>query len=178
MFNLLPNQEKKLREREYRLRLVTVSLLLFGALGTIASVLLIPSFVVSSQKEKLAILENESLKKEIASRSQDNLSEILKVAGDQVKALDVGSRIPYGFELVSDVVSSKTFKIKLYGMDISRSEDAKRVVKLTGRASDREALLSFARILEKGTNFSRVDVPVSNFADESNIDFFISLNVK
>lgn len=178
MFNLLPKQEKKLIEREYRLRLVTISLLLFGAIGTTASIILVPSFVVSSQKEKLAMDENASLKQEIASRSQDNLPEILKVAGNQVKALDVKDRSSYVFELISDVVLSKTGKIKLFGIDVSKNEESGKIIKISGRAIDRDSLLSFSRVLEKVSGFSKVDVPVSNFAEATNIDFFISVNSK
>ena len=178
MFDLLPQQEKKNLTKEYRLRFVTVSLMLLGSLGVLALTVLTPSYFLSYQKEKEAQAEHEILKREIEQGSKDELSGILNLAGKQAKLLKAFSPASYTFELVGNVVQSKSPDIQIMGLRIIRNEDESREVAVIGKAENRDALLAFVQVLESEPAFSLVTVPVSNCADASDINFSILVKAK
>ena len=51
-------------------------------------------------------------------------------------------------------------------------------ITLIGIATDRESLRSFGRLMEARTEFSTVDLPVSNFAKEKDIEFSMLVTIK
>ena len=178
MFNLLPQQEQNDLNRDYRLRFAAIGLLLFGLLGVVSLAALTPSIFLSYQKEEVSLKSDELLKRDIASRSVDNLAEVLKFAEKQVMVLGTASSSPYIHELVADVISNKTPQIKIAGIHAVRDGEDRVGLTITGRARDRDALFEFKRILERTTVFTEVTVPVSNFAAAADINFSILVKVK
>lgn len=178
MFNLLPQKEKNEVAKEYRLRFAVISLILFGCLGGLALIALIPSYFLSYQKESAVRKLDEVLKREIALGSKDELSGVVKLAEKEAKAVKALQPATYVYELIDDVVRNKSSKIKVTGLRIVRNEDETRDLAVTGKAENRDALLSFVRTLEREKSFSLVTVPVSNFADAENINFSILVKAK
>lgn len=51
-------------------------------------------------------------------------------------------------------------------------------ISIRGEATDRDSLKAFGRSLEGREEFSEVDLPVSNFVKERDIDFVMSVTIK
>lgn len=178
MFNLLPQQEQSDLARDYRLRFAAIGLLLFGLLGVVSLAALTPSIFLSYQKAEVSLKAEELLKRDIALRSEDNLTDILKFAEKQVFVLGSASSSPYVHELVADVILNKTPQIKIAGIHAVRDGGGHIDLTVTGRARDRDTLLEFVKILERERVFTEVTVPVSNFAAAADINFSILAKVK
>lgn len=178
MFNLLPQPEKRELSKEYRLRLAAMSLFLLGFLGIFAFITFSPSYFLSSQKERETRLLAETLKRDSALGSREELTAILKLADKETKLLKAFKPVSHTFELVDDVTENKTSRIKIMGLRINRNDDGSRNVAVIGKAVNRDALLSFVRVLEQEEDFSSVTVPVSNFAGAEDINFSILIKAK
>lgn len=178
MFNLLPQSDQRNLVFDYRLRFAVVGLLLLSALEVIALLALTPSFLLSYHNGVLAQKNINLLKAEIVQRSKDHLSDTLTFTAKEISALGVTNSTAYSYELVADIIHSKTEAIKITSVHITTVEDGKRGITLTGQAPDRDSLVSFVKVLKQEGAFHEVTVPVSNFAAASDINFSILIKTK
>lgn len=178
MFNLLPQEEQSMLVKEDRLRLVAVTLFFLGALGVIALTALFPSFFLSYQKEIATLARGEMLKREIELQSKDDLSEILKFTEEKVVALSQNGSGPLVYELVADIIRSKTSDIQITGVSFKQAEDSGRNIIIIGQARNRDALRTFEQTLRRVKAFGIVTVPPSNFADAEDIRFSILIKAQ
>lgn len=173
MFNLLPKTEKEAIRRQYRLRLAVIILWLSFGTFLIASVLLIPSYLLSSQKEKSARARFEALSKAVEQESAAELDKVLLDAKTRLALLSDKPPKVYLHELLVQVVSQKGNNISLSGFSFADSTEGKRGIDISGVAKDRTALLSFVKSLERTGLFEKVEVPISNFAKNTDIGFTV-----
>ena len=178
MFNLLPKEEQKAVDREYIVRLFATSLLFLASIGLAAVISIIPSLFLSYQKERILEKNNTTLAEEVGSGGMVSLPDILKQAEQQALALSTGTSTPYFYELIGDITRNTVGGSKIHAISISRADDATFDIVITGVASDRDTLLSFARRLEREKIFASVTVPVSNFAAATDIRFSIIVKTK
>ena len=178
MFNLLPHTEQQTIAREYRLRLTGTGLLFSASLVIVALVALIPSFILSYQKDEAALKADTALKAEVALESKDALSNVLMLSEKKATALSAETTTPYTYALIEEIMKNKISGIKIAGVSINRVDDGSHTATITGQAKDRETLLSFAGVLKHVKDFADVTVPVSDFAPVANIDFSILAKTK
>ncbi|MDO8482353.1 MAG: hypothetical protein Q7S86_00860 [bacterium] len=178
MLNLLPQQDQRNLASDYRLRFAAVALLLFCSLGIIALAALVPSFALSYQKEVLVKKNIDELRKDSAERSKDQLADTLAFTAKEIRVLGAVGSNGYTYEIIDEIIQSKTRSINLTGIQVSRDGDGGRDIVLKGKAGDRDALLFFVRSLEKEKIFESVKVPPSNFAPAANISFSIFIKTK
>lgn len=177
MFNLLPQTEKQIITREYRLRFVATCLFFFSIICGVAIISLIPSLFSSGQIENDIQKKYDLLNNEVANISRDNPSDVLTAATKKSEALSLFSDHKTAYELIDRVVKSRTAGIKLVGVNIRAGNTGVRDVSILGQAVDRESLLSYAKVLRESKLFSEVTVPVSNFAPAVDIKFSIQAKV-
>lgn len=174
MFNLLPKNEKEAIRREYRLRLAIVILWMsFGSL-LIASVLLLPSFLLSSEKEKAAKQRYENLNASVKQNASDNFDAVLRDAKQRLELLGHESPGVLLHRLVLRIASLKSDRVSLSNFSFVGGEKGKKNVTIAGVARDRTSLLAFVKALERAELFEAVAVPISNFAKDTDIDFSIT----
>lgn len=178
MFNLLPKTEQRTLTLEYRLRLLIVALFALLFVGVLAGGALIPSLFLSSQRETVALKNEEALKGEIVLQGKYDLTNILKLTKLKANAFESESGSPYFYELFGQIIKDKTSAIKIRGLSAKVSSPSDKTIAITGVARDRDSLLSFTKTLEREHDFGNVLVPVSNFAESSDIDFSIIVKLK
>lgn len=171
MFNLLPQAEKKALRREYRIRLAVVSLWLLFAVCAISSVLLLPSFLLSSEKEKAARQRFEALSRSIERQSVADLDAVLQKTKSRLTLLSGEAPKLFLYELLTLIVSAKTNQISLTNFYLIGPVEGKREIAIAGVSKDRSALTSFIKALERTGPFEKVEAPISNFAKDTDIDF-------
>ncbi len=171
MFNLLPQQDQEGLLKEYRLRFAAIALCFLAVLIVLSIAALAPSLFLSYQKEAVTIENDEILKKEIALRSKDDLSGVLKISEAKALALEGSASSTPVYTLIDGLIHDKAATITITGIDAKRGAGGRYEITVKGKAQDRDALLSFAQILEREKFFPDVSVPVSNFADAANINF-------
>lgn len=179
MYNLLPQNQKKELRKMYRSRRFLaggVLLFLFGALATVA---LIPSLGMSRVKLE-DVLQRLSVARKV---NEARLGPETRAAIEESNALLAVLAVPTpplfahnGF--VETVLSQRTSDIRLTGIFYDGpAANAKNVFqyRLRGVAQTREALFSFVEALKTEEEFTMVDVPISNFVKDSDIDFSITI---
>ncbi len=174
MFNLLPSESKIAIRKEFNLRLAGLSALALLITLLIAIVLLIPSYLFSKANEK-EVLANKGIVEQ-SLRAQEN--ETLKVDLAQARET-LGVLLPTSAPSTSFVLDKIT-ALKGGGISITKLElialaNSTKQVQISGLASDRDTLLSFKKKLSESKLFSEIDLPVSNFADQTDIEFNMTL---
>ena len=175
MNNLIPDKEKKLIENEYkkRLAIVCLSLAIFLVLAIIA--MLVPSYASSVVKIKEASINDFSGASENTARSE--YEKQAQNIGILSEVLAPGANVSNPTDLFSAVVKDKPDGVIVTSFSYSSSTDPKTLT-VGGVASDRNTLLSFVNSLKTSPTAGNVDIPVSNFAKDSNINFSITISLK
>lgn len=173
---LLPAPERKFVRTEYRLRLATVMLgLVFLALLA-GSIFLVPSYLLSAQKESASMESARVLKDAIALRGKDDRAGSLKLSKDKMNALVEGVPLPPANELMAVALRRQSAGIHLTLVSATLSVGT-RTLLLAGIADGRAELLAFRKAVEGEKIFSSVAVPVSDFAKDSGLSFSLSAAV-
>ena len=73
------------------------------------------------------------------------------------------------------ILSNKILSIRINEIFYTLDDQSAATITLAGVSSTREALVSFVKKLEDSGSFQAVNLPVSNFRKDKNIDFSISM---
>lgn len=182
--NLLPEQEKKIIQKEYALRRVVVWCGLVVGVLTISLILLVPSYVLSRLKASDVQSELDTSKRTL--ESQLLPADVTKAVASA--AHDADALKPFADPLsaynIIRIFETKPASIRIYQINFSNlgTDQAGAALKpsleVYGKAVDRESLTSFGKSLEQRSEFASVDIPVSNFVRETNIDFTMTITLK
>lgn len=177
MSNLLPKNEQAKFNKEYSLRRLSIIFFILSIVLIISFILLFPSYLLSRVRETTVSLDLESIKKVTnAANPNDDITNRLRDAKDKARALQITEKklpvydIFHSFQNKPRAIKLKDISYGKVGEDI--------VVSIQGRADTRESLTEFERQLKENPNFSGVNLPISNFAKEKNIDFSMNIVVK
>jgi hypothetical protein len=177
MINLIPNEEKKRSRRSFYVRLLVIFFFMISITIFIASVAILPSYVLSSAKKIAANYKLESQKKEpIPPINKETLATIHDL-DEKLILIEKSEKNKYE---VSKKVIDEIIKQKMYDIEvtlISYRDDPQngKGVEIHGVAPSRERLLLFRQALQEDPSFQSVDLPISNFVKGSNIQFSLSL---
>jgi hypothetical protein len=134
---------------------------------------LFPSYLYTRNVEKEVIAHRDAL---LSSRKKSGADEIEKVLYlNQVTAQKIISeedKVIYA-NLVQNILQNRNKDIILYSMSLDKTTATSTVVgiDIRGKAATRESLLKFKKSLEESRMFSTVDLPLSDLAKSSNIEF-------
>ena len=173
MFNLLLTDDKKVIYREYYLRLFSVVFLVIFCIMVAASVFLLPSYIW------LRITETDVAQKNVTLPGVEQDKQLVATL-TALKAKVDGLRTAESVSLrdmIEGVIAARGSGIRIEAMDYS-VVDNKIVIRIAGVSSTRERLVAFSKTLGKDPLFSTVDVPVSNFVKDSNIEFSFDIHAQ
>jgi len=176
MFNLLPLSEKIKIRHEYIMRFLVVAFFFLFITVCIGMILLFPSYLISKSKEKAARQTNEALEKSLQARDDSGFQALLKQTGDKIKVLTESPKAVGITDIFDHILDKKSSLIKLTNISFSDDGNNAEII-LKGMASDRDSLLAFTKQIEKDSLFSKVDLPISNFTKDKNIDFSLKINL-
>lgn len=177
MINLIPNQEKKAKVRDFYFRLVVIVLAVVGSCVLVASAATLPAYFLSSVKRNIA---NEKLilqkSEPVPLIDQDSLRAIFEL-NNKLNLIEKAKKNKYNIseKVINEVMLKKMSDIKINQITYENDPTSGKKISVYGTAPSRERLLFFRRALEEDTAFQKVDLPISNFVKGSNIEFYISL---
>jgi hypothetical protein len=181
MINLIPNEEKKKMVRGFQFRFITLSLAMAGLSTIIATITILPSYFISTQKNYLIdkrMSEDDSSVEDLSSKSILNTVTQLNTEMSLVEKNMMGKFV-VSEKIINGILLKKPLAVKVtdisYESSLSGGLVSMRKASVYGIASNREVLIDFRRKLEDSGLFSRVDLPISNFVKGSNIKFFLSV---
>ena len=175
MFTFLPYEQRQIVAREYKkkLLLIYVVLIIFAGIVWIAS--LIPSYMLVKLNRDEALTQKMSPVLNIDTEKLSATERELALAKEKLSVLKpLSDRQP-----LSTVFSKFFYRIPsgitLSSISINRGIEKGTVI-LSGVATNRDVLVSFAKALEGEAFFKKVELPVSNFTKGKDVPFTISLS--
>lgn len=174
--NLLPNDRVRALRRSYFARLATTALLFLSVLVIVSGVLLVPSYLFAVSEVETTRSTLTALEAQLSSSEEQDvlrrLSELERTAtylsqvGAQVSASAVFERVltqPRGGIIMTGFT---------YAPPSGRSEGK---VTVTGVAASRDALRRYQTTLSTMPGVTSAELPISAYAQETNISFTITL---
>ena len=191
MTNLLSHKEQQIIGRERRRRGLTVSLVFLLMLMLLGVAALVPSLLLARSKYQGALSQLSTFEELAARREGESVWNEIRGTRDELSHLGaVVQHIPVTLDIASVAAFTGT-GVRVEGLELSPvsvSEDdvengtlntpvTVRSVVIHGRATTRDALLTFVRHLERNPRFSGVELPVSNLAARADIPFALTITV-
>lgn len=177
MFHLLPEKEKKVLKREYLFRLIFVILCFVGASLVVASVFLLPSYLLSNRKLADLNEQNSQIKQDIQKKTDPNLAKFLSSLKGNLAALKITNTTGSSSVPIKEITDKKTSGITLNQFFINYNDSGSSII-VSGNAKTRDYLTTFYHDIQSIPDFSKVDLPISDFAADKNIDFTMTLTIK
>ncbi|MEX2029208.1 MAG: hypothetical protein WD963_01875 [Candidatus Paceibacterota bacterium] len=177
MINLIPNEEKKTKVKDFYFRLLVVFLFVLGFSMTIACTMILPAYFLSVVKKNVINTRLEIQKNEPVPELDQ---EILGAVADLEYKLELleknqQDKYPVSQSVINKILLKKMTDIKITGIIYDNRSPQDAIIHINGIAPSRERLLLFRRAFEDDASFKRVDLPISNFIQGSNIEFSLSL---
>ena len=177
MSNLLPQKQQKTLKAAYNVRRFGVIFSLLCVILLVSLVLLFPSYLLSKVRATGVSMDLETFKKTSNTENQNGDLEVrLRDAKDKARALQISEKNPSVYELFR-IFENKSRSIKIKEVSYLKGLQ-ETTIAIQGRAASRESLTEFEKQLRSNVNFSGIDLPISNFAKEKDIDFTIDIKVK
>lgn len=177
MFTLLPEKDMEIITREYRMRITAVSLVLLVIATVLAMVLLMPSFVLISSRQKIVTEKlsaiTESQKKLLAGDPEivaRDSKELMATVSTRLKSIRFS-------EIFDRIIDHRTTGVRITSLNASIHDGLPTIV-VSGVASTRQTLSAFVKKLEADNAFSSISIPVSNFTKATNLEFAVSVVTK
>lgn len=177
MINLIPNEEKKRKVKDFYFRLSVVLFTILGFSFVVAALSIMPSYFLTTVKinfisQALQMQENQP----VTLPDQQTNTEIADLQ-NKLRLFEKNRTNTYlvSKQVIDEILSKKMSDIKIMQIGFNDSPDKGKIINITGIAGSRERLLLFRQALSADPVFKKVDLPVSNFVKGSNITFSITL---
>jgi hypothetical protein len=177
MFNLLPDNLRKKIKFEYRLRLVVIVLVSIIITQIFFLIMLFPSWLISLGKEKEIALQTKNIDKLSTDSKVKEVNSTVQLINTRLEAINSVLEYPEITPLINGILSKKTSSIHIKEIAYISSNKTEGEVILAGTSSTRESLTSFVKKLEDSKLFNSVNLPISNFTKDKNLDFSISMAI-
>ncbi len=172
MINLLPEIEKNKLKKVHTLKVVVLSIYILVGVSVSFSVFLLPTFVLSESKERVLVDKLATMTATSSKDKSDTLDNVINDINSKLKIFPESAEFVFSQDVLSQVLSKKTDDISITSVGYDGTgEDLK--ISIVGQAKTRDALLSFERYLASVPQFIGVQLPISNFLKNDNIDFII-----
>ncbi len=176
MINLLPDQEKNIIRKEYRLRVIAVILVGILITAILTIVFLLPSYILVLYKNKVA--EQFVNKTPTTEVDEEDFVATLRKAKISAQVLRPGPAVLTMTRVIEIINTTKTSNISITSMTYNKGADTPPTIDIIGKAKTRQSLVNFTQSLQKSQPIASVDLPVSSFAKDTDIPFSIAIKTK
>lgn len=176
MINLIPNEEKKKRVRDFYFRLVVVFFFTLGSAMLFAVVTLLPAYFIALVHKNVAEGKLAVQAKEPEPVTNPDNPLIIKDLDSKLALIEKAQKSQYlpSEKVINELIFDRMRDIKITEISY-KSEATGKSITVRGLAPSRERLLLFRRSLEDNIAFKKVDLPISNFVKGANISFTLTL---
>lgn len=171
--NLLPTARIKILTRLYAVRVGVVSAAMLSLVLVMHSTFMVPTLVevqsVVRARERAVATLNEYLARSEDKQVRERATQITERAG----RLALGVRTHTTSSVLRQTLAVPHAGVRIAGVSFTPGVSAKMV--LVGVASSREALRAYVAALGTLPYVSNVDLPITAYAKETNIEYTITL---
>lgn len=166
---LIPQKERRILRREYRIRAFIVFCFLLSVGGLIGSATLFPSFIFTFNEEKDQLSLLSSIRETKDESGVTALELDFKRDNSLISVLSKESKVPRPSTSIQSVIGLRgPVKINAISVDTPTPEDL--VIIIQGIAPNRDSLLAFKSRLEELAG-GGVELPVSDLAKSKDLQF-------
>ena len=179
MINLLPQTEKRSIRHAYHLRVVALAFFFLGLVIMFANIMLVPSYLLSAAKERVLSDKLSDLKKSSSVGSDKTLTATIADINGKLGVL-AGAQQQFSISGsgIDAILAKKTPEITLSQIAFAKNAAGANEFSIAGIAADRASLLAFVKSLQSDASFNGVDLPVSSFVKENDIDFSLEFTIQ
>jgi Tfp pilus assembly protein PilN len=175
LINLLPASKRKILRREYFIRVGTLALLLLALTVVLSGVFMVPTYIFLNQQVSSENFELQRLSKSQTTEEQQEQQESVALQTEAAQLTKDGSA-PTASALIQTLLAVPHSGIAIQGFIYTpTTATQKGTMAITGTASTRETLRNYDESLSSLPFVTNADLPISDYASESNIDFTITL---
>lgn len=176
MINLIPPDAKARIRIEYRVRAAALWLFGLAAVAIIFGVALLPAQVLITTQSKG--YSNTEEADTVGASEKVSAAQLLSSANEEARLVLENASLPT-FLPISDLVSAaaSAHGVSVTGYEFARSAAAIAPVRVAGVAPTRTALAAFRDALLSDPRVSQIELPISNFAKNRDIEFSLSLTL-
>jgi hypothetical protein len=171
---LLPLHERITLRREYRIRAAIVLCFTLSLVGLIGIASFFPAFLKASTEARSAQNEAAILQK---NKKDSGLTSIQQTVAQSQKLLStLGGKVS-GTKMsaiIESIVSMRN-NVRLTSINVTQTGTTTATIVMQGVAPTRDALLSFKNRLESAVPGNKVELPVSELAKSTNVEFSMRL---
>lgn len=172
--NLLPESRARSLRQVYFLRLATVAVLVLSGVAIVHGVLLLPSYLFVRAQVAEREMRLEALTTTLAGAAEQEVSaRVAAIAADSAY-LAKRAAAPKAATALKAVLAVPRDGVRLRGFSFAPGEGGAQML-VSGVAGSREALRRYEQALGDEPYVEAVELPISAYAKESNIDFTITL---
>lgn len=177
MINLIPKEERKKITIDFYSRIAILFFLTTGLVFILAAVVIVPSYFFSSLKNSIADIKLNTQKEEPVSLPDQQSLAIIKDLNHKLEVIESSKNNKFSVSknVVNAILSKRIFDIKITNISYNNDATKGKTINIQGNAPSRGILLLFRKELEDSADFKQVDLPISNFVKESDIQFSLSL---
>jgi len=174
MFNILTPEQKKKIHREYLARVAVIVLAFVAMLEVLVVILFIPIYKIS--KDNIETLKNElqTLNPRQFEESEKKFHENIDSAKTNIQAL-AEIAVNRTSEIIEKIIAARSGGIRINSIQFI---NGKKEVVVKGVSGNRDGIVLFEKNLNSGSNFKKVEVPISNFARGKDINFSIKIIIE
>jgi len=179
MSNLITEKQKKKLTNDYLIRLLTVALFLASLLGVFLLAYVIP-YYISVNKKNLKV--SEQFEGAITLENKENVGEsVTKIVSETVekmKVIELYEKKFYPSNYFTKILNNKDNSISINKLSFSILKNNQISFLVSGISKDREGLVAFVDRLKSQPDFESVDFPISDLAQDHNINFTLNIITK
>jgi hypothetical protein len=177
--NLLPSEKTKAFRREYFVRLLTTVVIVLMVLLIAQMVFLLPSYLYEREIVSARSAELQALSANSATAQEQQARTQLAALKTGATLLLMLGKVPTASTALRAVLAVPRPGITLsgfaYGQTGATTASSTRTLQLSGTASTRETLRAYDSALGALPFVSNADLPISDYAKDSQIPFTITL---
>lgn len=172
--NLLPEDRARALKHLYFFRLATVAVLIFAAVAIVHGVLLLPSYLLVRAQVDERTQELSVLTQTLASTEEKEISARVTALASTSAYLARHGKSPKVSTAVAALIQVPREGVRLRGFSYAPNAQGAQMT-VSGVAATRESLRRYEQALSSLSYIKTVELPISAYAKESNIDFVITL---
>ena len=144
-----------------------------------ANIMLVPSYLLSAAKERVLSDKLSDLKKSSSVGSDKTLTATIADINGKLGVL-AGAQQQFSISGsgIDAILAKKTPEITLSQIAFAKNAAGANEFSIAGIAADRASLLAFVKSLQSDASFNGVDLPVSSFVKENDIDFSLDFTIQ
>lgn len=130
---------------------------------------------MSKEKESMTLINITN--KIMSSKDSTSIASIISDTNTKLNIISKIMLYPKVLPLVDIILSNKISTIRINQMSYTSGKESSATINLGGISDTRDSLVLFVKKLEASKAFKEVNLPVSNFAKNKDIDFSISMTI-